>query len=49
LYGFGGTNANGEALLTKDTVVDYLYNELNGKIFVEAYRSAYDRIQTLMD
>ena len=49
LYGFGGTNANGEALLAKDTVVDHLYNELNGKIFVEAYRSAYDRIQTLMD
>jgi len=49
LYGFGGTNANGETLLGKDEVVDYLYNQLSGKIFVEAYRSAYNRIQSLMD
>lgn len=49
IYGFGGTNANGETLLGKDEVVNYLYEELNGKIFVEAYRSAYDRIQSLME
>ena len=49
IYGFGGTNANGEKLMTKDELVDYLYNELGGKIFVEVYRSAYARIQSLMD
>ena len=49
IYGFGGTNANGETLLGKDNVIDYLYNQINGKIFVEAYKSAYARIQTLME
>lgn len=49
IYGFGGTNANGEQLLAKDEVVDYLYNQLNGKVFLEVYRGAYARIQSLID
>ncbi|MEX1377487.1 MAG: hypothetical protein AB1Z23_08420 [Eubacteriales bacterium] len=49
IYGFGGTNANGEKLMSKDEVIDYLYNELGGKVFIEVYRSAYARIQSLMD
>ncbi len=44
LYGFEGTNANGEKLYSKDGLIDYLYNTLNGKIFVECYRSAYSRM-----
>jgi hypothetical protein len=44
IYGFEGTDANGEKLLSKDALKDYLYNTLNGKVFVECYRSAYDRM-----
>ena len=48
LYGFGGTDANGEKLLEKDALINYLYDDLNGKIFIECYRSAYERIASLM-
>jgi hypothetical protein len=44
LYGFGGTNANGEQLLSKEGAIDYLYDTLNGQIFLECYKSAYDRM-----
>lgn len=44
LYGFGGKNANGEQLLSKPNVVDYLYNTLNGKVFLACHRSAYERM-----
>lgn len=44
LYGFEGTDANGVKLLTKAALKDYLYNTLNGKIWLECYRSAYGRM-----
>ena len=44
LYGFGGTDPNGEQLLTKEGAIDYLYDTLNGNIFLECYKSAYDRM-----
>lgn len=44
LYGFEGNNANGEKLLSKDGVIDYLYNTLNGKTFLACHNSAYKRM-----
>ncbi len=44
IYGFEGTDANGNQLLSKDALMDYLYNTLNGKIFFECYKSAYARM-----
>ncbi|HWQ57672.1 MAG TPA: hypothetical protein VN540_01540 [Clostridia bacterium] len=44
IYGFGGTDANGNALYSKDGLVSYLYNDLNGKIFYACYLAAYARM-----
>ncbi len=44
IYGFEGTTANGTTLLSKDGLVDYLYNTLNGKTFLMCYQSAYERM-----
>lgn len=45
LYGFGGTNANSQELFSKEDAIDHLYETLNGKIFLECYKSAYDRMK----
>lgn len=44
LYGFGGKTHNGDSLKTKDELVTYLSNELNGDGYLQVYRSAYSRM-----
>ena len=44
IYGFGGTDANGNKLLDKQGVIDYLYKDLKGETFLACYQSAYDRM-----
>lgn len=44
IYGFGGTDANGNTLLTKEALPDYMFNDLNGKIFDACHESAYERM-----
>lgn len=44
IYGFGGTDANGNKLLDKQGVIDYLYKDLKGETHLACHQSAYDRM-----
>jgi hypothetical protein len=44
LYGFGGTTANGDTLLDKQGLADYLLNDCNGEAYLQIQRDAYARM-----
>ncbi|MCL2702571.1 MAG: hypothetical protein FWE91_03065 [Defluviitaleaceae bacterium] len=44
LYGFGGTTPAGDVLLDKEGLREFLIVDMNGELWLEVYREAYDRM-----
>ena len=44
LHGFGGTTPTSETLREKRELVDWLWFDLNGELFMEIYNGAYERM-----